>query len=242
MTQPTVITTARGLCLDCNYSLEGIDSRRCPECGRMFDPADVDTMNMSRPITWAERQILKPTKALYPVALLAIAALTALCIWTIPWTPMGLVYSCFALSIGSFIVVALFVARALLRNLVVRHHGLPETFVRADDRVHRKLYRALAIATLLLLTRLPFWVLFFVNLPFLSRVATHEYGERPHDAPRPHNVWVGVLPIDVINVAPEGVTFQLSRGLCLYYYPKGPGRDKHRIRQWFFGDWYLEDS
>lgn len=27
-------------CLDCNYALDGLNSRHCPECGRPFDPND----------------------------------------------------------------------------------------------------------------------------------------------------------------------------------------------------------
>ncbi len=30
-------------CLDCAYSLKGLESMRCPECGRGFDPADAAT-------------------------------------------------------------------------------------------------------------------------------------------------------------------------------------------------------
>ena len=33
------------LCWDCGYILFGLDSRRCPECGRPFDPGDESTFN-----------------------------------------------------------------------------------------------------------------------------------------------------------------------------------------------------
>ncbi|MDB5319760.1 MAG: hypothetical protein JWN40_1391 [Phycisphaerales bacterium] len=50
-----------GLCWDCNYSLRGIESRRCPECGRAFDPADPRSMNMGQPRgpigRWAVRPV-----------------------------------------------------------------------------------------------------------------------------------------------------------------------------------------
>lgn len=40
-------------CLDCAYVLEGLSSRRCPECGRSFDPDDPHTYSLKRPrILW----------------------------------------------------------------------------------------------------------------------------------------------------------------------------------------------
>jgi hypothetical protein len=38
-------------CLDCGYSLRGLLDPRCPECGRVFDPAD--------PKTWSPRPPLE---------------------------------------------------------------------------------------------------------------------------------------------------------------------------------------
>ena len=37
-------------CLSCNYPLTGLPSNVCPECGRVFDPADPATMNTGRPV------------------------------------------------------------------------------------------------------------------------------------------------------------------------------------------------
>src|SRR5690349_10031462 len=39
----------RGNCLGCGYSLIGLLDPRCPECGRVFDPADRTTMDFGSP-------------------------------------------------------------------------------------------------------------------------------------------------------------------------------------------------
>src|SRR3954463_16425522 len=39
-----------GTCWECGYSLKGLETHRCPECGRPFDPGDPSTMNMDTPV------------------------------------------------------------------------------------------------------------------------------------------------------------------------------------------------
>ena len=34
--------------MTCNYSLDGLIERRCPECGTAFDPADAETFDTTR--------------------------------------------------------------------------------------------------------------------------------------------------------------------------------------------------
>jgi hypothetical protein len=48
------------LCLDCNYSLHGLMTDRCPECGRAFDPGDASSFNAGRRLTWLDRNLLAP--------------------------------------------------------------------------------------------------------------------------------------------------------------------------------------
>ena len=53
----------RGRCWHCGYELQGIPSRRCPECGRPFDPADPRTMHMGRyPIGRLGRKLIQPPR------------------------------------------------------------------------------------------------------------------------------------------------------------------------------------
>ncbi|MDB5330772.1 MAG: hypothetical protein JWP03_1923 [Phycisphaerales bacterium] len=67
-----------GLCIDCNYPLQGLADPRCPECGRGFDPANPKTMNLGRPIGSRARWLLRPTgRPTVVVALLALIAMLA---------------------------------------------------------------------------------------------------------------------------------------------------------------------
>jgi hypothetical protein len=71
----------RGRCWTCGYRLDAIPSRRCPECGRQFDPDDPTTMNMIGPVNRLTRWMLThplgwPTLLLAALATAAIAATT----------------------------------------------------------------------------------------------------------------------------------------------------------------------
>ena len=69
-------TQVKRFCLSCRHSLQGIESRRCPECGREFDPTDVSTFSRSERgrIRWIGRLAL--ILAMYPLLLLALLYLT----------------------------------------------------------------------------------------------------------------------------------------------------------------------
>src|SRR4051794_3422559 len=64
-----------GLCLDCNYTLlTELSDHRCPECGREFDPADLRSVNLGKPLPHTARWALGPLsrKAMF-VVLVALA-------------------------------------------------------------------------------------------------------------------------------------------------------------------------
>ena len=66
-----------GLCWECNYSLQGLATPRCPECGRPFDPADAATMNMDTHVGPVARWLMSPPG--WPIfALVGLAALISL--------------------------------------------------------------------------------------------------------------------------------------------------------------------
>lgn len=46
-------------CRGCGYFLRGLDSHRCPECGREFDPANPDTMKLPRKWRWPLQRVRK---------------------------------------------------------------------------------------------------------------------------------------------------------------------------------------
>ena len=79
-------------CWGCNYILHGLQSRRCPECGREFDPDRPGTVNARRAIGSAGRAVMRRTwwitVALAAAATGAIAFATR---WPAVWAGFSLV-------------------------------------------------------------------------------------------------------------------------------------------------------
>jgi hypothetical protein len=48
----TADTPATRYCLGCGYIIDHLTERRCPECGREFDPADIWTFTTVDPADW----------------------------------------------------------------------------------------------------------------------------------------------------------------------------------------------
>jgi len=61
-----------GVCWECGYSLRGLETPRCPECGRPFDPADEATMNMGWEVRRVTQWLMKPPS--WPTYLLTASA------------------------------------------------------------------------------------------------------------------------------------------------------------------------
>src|SRR5687767_8402235 len=84
-----------GACWECGYSLRGLVSRRCPECGRPFDPLDPRTMNMGREVGWLAARFMRPPG--WPIhALTAVAV--ALSLWGTATPGRGGEYPTFVLA------------------------------------------------------------------------------------------------------------------------------------------------
>src|SRR5690242_19490405 len=47
-------------CLGCDYPLRGLTEPRCPECGRAFDPRDITSVNVGRPLGAFGRLLVSP--------------------------------------------------------------------------------------------------------------------------------------------------------------------------------------
>jgi hypothetical protein len=54
------LSTDNAFCLGCGYPLRRLESNRCPECGRAFDPADARTMSIGGPLRRWQRWLLWP--------------------------------------------------------------------------------------------------------------------------------------------------------------------------------------
>src|SRR5678810_907663 len=72
------------LCLKCNYSLRGLTSHRCPECGREFDPRDPTTMKLGGRIQRMRNALCGPISPL--LRTVQVAAAIAI-LWGAAWLP-----------------------------------------------------------------------------------------------------------------------------------------------------------
>jgi len=82
MSDQGVASSTDSFCIGCGYSLRGLPSPRCPECGRQFDPTDPATMSIGRPLRAWQRSVFRPTSlAIVFPALLGTAQLIYLSGW-----------------------------------------------------------------------------------------------------------------------------------------------------------------
>lgn len=233
----TATLERRGLCFDCNYALEGLDSTRCPECGRPFRPNDCNSMNMVGPIGPISRAALRPTPWIAPAATIVAVGTLLICNWTLPDVRVSLLVLWLAIGI----VVLASIPKMALRARTIRRYGLPPDYKTIDNAVARKVHKTLWIVSVAMLLRLPLMLVFFLSVPSLSRVATHEYAEVPFDSPRPQNTRIGLFLVRSVSAGAYGVSFDLPAGISLEYLPN-PDRDSgYFLRRKIFGDWYVRD-
>jgi hypothetical protein len=206
---------AETFCIACHYPLRQLapTTRNCPECGRPFDPTDPSSVNVGHPIPRTLRWSLGPVRWLYPavrvVVILALLADVPLggvirYAWVtlgLLWLPVGLVYY----------------LRQALRRWVVWRYQQDYELLDADEAQVRRSRRIMGIAVLLLLFRIPFYIVFLPSLPWLNRCAHEEYSVKPFDAPRPTHVVVGLIPVRAVYVHYGGVTFDTWIGQLTYH-------------------------
>ena len=110
--------------LDCNYSLHGLPTPRCPECGREFDPLDPATMNMGRELSPLAKWVLGPMR--WPVNLLSWGAL-AFSLWSarLPGGQVGA-----SLSVVILLALSvLWLAWPVVRVMAARKYGWPHSLL-----------------------------------------------------------------------------------------------------------------
>jgi len=140
-----------GRCWSCDYLLRGVESGRCPECGRGFDRTDPASINYGRAIGRAGRWMIGRLRL--TTILIAFAG-AALVLWTTPWPVKGWHFSLLDLrfygafwqwrerrpgmsGIDAAYTIGLFLTAAVLMGWLVR--AALRTFARICYRPPRQL-------------------------------------------------------------------------------------------------------
>jgi hypothetical protein len=188
-----------GFCWECGYSLRGLASRRCPECGRPFDPADETTMNMGQEVGWVARWLMRPPG--WPThLLLAGAVLVSLWACVVPtrrgefsdhlselllmspawwWRRVGGFWWNFDKPLGRFFLAAAlwtmlalaWIVRRTARGLTVRRVSRQKAATFAYWRRWLVVPVVFGLTVLVCLTRLPTYAGFWLSKPWLEQAA-----------------------------------------------------------------------
>jgi hypothetical protein len=191
-----------GLCLTCNYSLRGLPTARCPECGREFDPMDPATMNMGRELSATAKWVLGPVR--WPVNLATWAALL-FALW-FARLPGGQIRSSPALLILIGLGL-LWLAWPVLRVMAARKYGWPHSLLMRGQKQRIAVGAALMLASAAIVFALPFRAAVAVSRPAMDRMAQQivasvkPYGE---------DQWVGLYPARRIKQVPGGMRFTVE--------------------------------
>lgn len=154
----------RAWCLGCDYPLAGLDSKRCPECGREFDPHDLVSYNSDRPLTRLDRIALSPTG--WPT----ITAIVAPCLWVLylgvhPGTSLSLIK--FYLTVLLCLVLGVILGcRTSFRAWIPPSRLARKNFTRRDQW----LCATVALTCILMWLNVPLRVAFLTARPELDRL------------------------------------------------------------------------
>lgn len=226
--QPIAAVAPDAFCIDCAYPLNQLESatRRCPECGRAFNPIDPATVIVNRSIPDGIRWALRPARWLYPtvravviVVLLADVFLAGVIVHA--WIALGLIW--LPVGIGYYL-------RRKLRSWVVWHYRQNRALLKVDNHQKLRSRQLIALTVILLLFRVPFYAVFLPSLHWLNKVAHDEYAVKPYDSPRPKLTVIGLMPVSEVTVDFSGATIWTGLGAISYHETYD---DKH---WWEFGD------
>jgi hypothetical protein len=221
------------MCLGCGYALRGLSSARCPECGRGFDPADLETMNVGRPVPDALRPLLEPVRWLRRTSTWACA----MAVLATTSAPDNALVGPLVVLIAYAGVGLAYVPRQLARRGVVRTYRQPKSLLRVDNAVVRRMRWVFALAVIVTALRLPAGLAYALSHRALTRLAIHTYREIPAtETPFAPRV-CGVLVVRSIGTTATSVTFNLLLGGKVTYWFKDdgdpPAHEEHVRTNWW---------
>jgi len=152
-------------CIRCNYNLSGLTERRCPECGRSFDPSDGGNFAI-RPLPPGVRILLKTPGGLvlFPAGMAVLLWLASFCMpgrWTTCWVTSWWLWG---------FVFFLIVVRFFCLQVVAERYIAP-----SEPKLN---YRPWALAAAILIvvlilnsTGIPSRLVFYLSRPALDQAA-----------------------------------------------------------------------
>lgn len=213
MTIANEVVEVEASCWECGYSLRGLSSRRCPECGRPFDPADPPTLNTGHVVGPLTRWLMSPPG--WPMYLL-LAGAVLISLWACiepkrvgafsdilgqllltrpPYWGYRLrgLWGDFDRPEGRFLLGAVFwtilaiawIARRVARGTTVRQVSRQKPAPFAYWRRWLLVPVIFGATVLVCMTRLPTYAAFWFSKPALERAALDA---RVNGSTRPHTI------------------------------------------------------
>ncbi len=236
--QNVVLPPDAAACLSCGYSLRSLESRKCPECGRAFDPEVLTSMCVPRVpgalAPW-ERRLLEPVRWPYRSVrglLIAFAVIAS-------WVPAPSPLPAAVVALVWLAVAVPYLFRRTARRWVVVRYGLEREILRVDREGLWRMRRLLLVAFLIAASHVPFFINFAISRPFLDRAARYWLTEAPAvSSPPPGPSVHGLFVVTSTRVSMRYVHFYTPGGRIIYRLnEKGDGVERAGMELWH--DWPL---
>ena len=203
-------------CLTCGYSLRGLASRACPECGREFDPEVLTSMRVPRvpgTPTALELRLLEPVRWSHGPVRATLIAFGVIASWMPapnPLPPLGV-------AIAWVVVAFPYFLRRMARRAVVFRYGLAPELLRVDRAGLWRMRRMFLIAFVVAVSQAPFLVNFAFSRPFLVRAARYWLTEAPSSANPPQAPRVyGLFLVTSSSASMRQVVFDTPGGRIVF--------------------------
>jgi hypothetical protein len=215
-------------CAKCGYSLRGLISTCCPECGKEFDPNPPyppQVMELLKPVDWPARS----AKVLTIVLIVTEALL-----WPPPWFALFWWLCIYVGIMGSYW------KRDSAKRHAIRRLKISGQYSANEPPMLWRARRWLGIGLVLTLLQAPQFGLFAIEFPLLSQNVHRLYEKETANGP--HNWhWCLFQPIWDLEVNPAGIEFYMGTTDVAY---DGLGSLHAGENGWHhvFGRWWIWEN